>query len=173
MARDDQALDARVVALIQAFSEARSRFDAKALDALLSPDYVEISPIGEIDRREAVLGFYAGDKARPSPPMTLSTQDVRRYTDTAIVIGSVTYVVPAPNGATVERTLRATYVERWGRWALADGLGSIHWRTTPTAGAAARSHDAVIATDVALVNTRLPAALTRCCGSVRLAKAIR
>ena len=121
VARDDQALDARVVALIQAFSEARSRFDAKALDALLSPDYVEISPIGEIDRREAVLGFYAGDKARPSPPMTLSTQDVRRYTDTAIVIGSVTYVVPAPNGATVERTLRATYVERWGggRWQMA------------------------------------------------------
>lgn len=120
-ARDDRASDAHVVGLIQAFSEARSHFDGKALDALLSPDYVEISPLGEIDRRGAVLSFYAGDKARPSPPMTLATQDVRRYADTAIVIGSVIYVVPAPNGATVERTLRATYVERWsgGRWRMA------------------------------------------------------
>ena len=120
-ARDDRASDARVVALIQAFSEARSHFDAHALEALLSPDYVEISPLGEIDRRGAVLGFYASDKARPSPPMTLATQDVRVYASTAIVIGSVTYVVPAPNGTSVERTLRATYVERrtGGRWQMA------------------------------------------------------
>lgn len=119
-ARDAQASDAPVVALVQAFSDARSHFDTRALDAMLSPDYVEISPLGEIDRREAVLGFYAGDKARPSPPMTLAAQDVRRYADTAIVIGSITYVVPAPNGASVERTLRATYVERrtGGRWQM-------------------------------------------------------
>ena len=71
-ARGAQASDAPVVALIQAFTKARSHFDARALDTLISSDYVEISPLGEIDRREEVLGFYAVDKARPSPPMTLS-----------------------------------------------------------------------------------------------------
>ncbi len=113
--------DAPVLALVSAFSAARAQFDAKALDALLASDYVEVSPIGEVDRRQAVLGFYAPDKATPAPPMTLGTDDVRRYGDIAIVIGSVTYAVPDPSGATVRRTMRAMYVARRvaGRWLMA------------------------------------------------------
>lgn len=111
-AQSSSASDAPVLALVQAFSDARNHFDAKALDALLAPDYIEVSPRGEIDQRQAVLGFYAADKAGPVPPMTLSTQDVRRYGDTAIVIGSVDVALPAPNGSTVNRKVRVTYVER-------------------------------------------------------------
>lgn len=120
-AQNSAASNAPVLALVQAFSDARNHFDAKALNALLTPDYVEVSPRGEIDRRQAVLGFYAADKATPAPPMTLSTQDVRRSGDTAIVIGSVDYAVPAPTGGTVNRTVRFTYVERrvGGRWLMA------------------------------------------------------
>ena len=53
--------------------------------------------------------------------MTLSTQDVRRHGDTAIVIGSVDLATPAPTGGTVKRTVRVTYVERrvGNRWLMA------------------------------------------------------
>ena len=120
-AQEISVLNDPVLATIRAFSDARSRFDAKALTSLLTPDYIEVSPRGEIDRREAVLGFYAADKATPVPPMTLTTQDVRRYGDTAIVIGSVEYTLSAPTGEMVKRTVRVTYVERRvrGRWLMA------------------------------------------------------
>lgn len=111
-AQRNQAADAPVLALVSAFSAARAQFDAKALDALLSSDYVEVSPVGEVDRRQEVLGFYAPSKATPAPPMTLSTDDVRRYGDIAVVVGSVNYSIPGPNGATVKRSMRVTYVAR-------------------------------------------------------------
>ena len=119
--RETQAVPAPILALINAFSAARANFDAKALDALLAPDYVEVSPLGEVDRRQTVLGFYTLDKATPAPPMTLGTQDVRRYGNITIVIGSVDYRVPDQTGATVIRTMRVTYVARrvGNRWLMA------------------------------------------------------
>ena len=120
-ARTDKTGNGAVLAAIQAFSDARARFDSAALDRLLTSDYIEVSPRGEIDRRPAVLGFYTADKASPAPPMVYGTEDVRRYGDTAIVIGSIEYTIAAPNGEKVKRTVRATYVERrvGGRWLIA------------------------------------------------------
>lgn len=116
-----RAADAPVLALVNAFSAARAQFDAKALDALLTSDYVEVSPVGEVDRRQAVLGFYAPNKATPAPPMTLGTDDVRRYGDIAVVIGSINYAIPGPDGATAKRTMRVTYVAQRvaKRWLMA------------------------------------------------------
>lgn len=113
--------DPAIMALVDAFSDARNRFDSTALDRLLTPDYVEVSPRGEIDLRRDVLGFYAPDKAIPVPTMALSTQSLRRFGDVAIVIGSVDFAMPGPNGATVNRQLRVTYVGRRvrGRWLMA------------------------------------------------------
>jgi ketosteroid isomerase-like protein len=110
-----------VLATIQEFSDARANFDAAKLARLLTSDYVEVSPRGELDRRPAVLGFYTADKASAAPPMAFSTQDARRYGDTAIVIGTIEYTVPAPTGGLVKRAVRATYVERrvGGRWLMA------------------------------------------------------
>jgi ketosteroid isomerase-like protein len=113
--------DAAVLATVQAFSDARVRFDAAKLGQLITSDYVEVSPRGELDRRAAVLAFYAADKASAVPAMVFSTQDVRRYGDTAIVLGTIEYTVSATNGATVKRSVRVTYVERLvgGRWLMA------------------------------------------------------
>jgi uncharacterized protein (TIGR02246 family) len=110
-----------VLATVQAFSDARANFDAAKLGRLITSDYVEVSPRGELDRRPAVLAFYAPDKASAAPPMVFNTQHVRRYGDTAIVIGTIEYTVSAPSGATVKRAVRATYVERrvGGRWLMA------------------------------------------------------
>ena len=104
--------DPAILKLVQSFNDARNRFDAKALDGLLAADYVEVSPLGEIDRRPEVLTFYAPEKASRVPPMTFQTQDVRRHGDSAIVIGSVDYTLPNPNGGTVTRSVRVTYVEQ-------------------------------------------------------------
>ena len=111
-AQSNQAADAPILALVSAFSAARAQFDAKALDALLTSDYVEVSPVGEVDRRQEVLGFYAPSKTTPAPPLTLGTDDVRRYGDIAVVVGSVNFSIPGPNGATVKRSMRVTYVAR-------------------------------------------------------------
>jgi len=120
-AKLEAAQERPVLTLVRAFSDARAQFNVKALDALLSPDYVEVSPRGEVDPRAAVLGFYAPEKATPVPPMTLGTQVVRVYGDTAVVIGSVEYTLPGPGGAMVKRTVRVTYLERRinGRWLMA------------------------------------------------------
>lgn len=45
----------------QAVLDAQSTFDQPALDALLAPDYLEISPIGDVDERAEVLSFYSAD----------------------------------------------------------------------------------------------------------------
>ena len=116
-----ESVDAHVLALVRAFNDARARYDAAALDRRLAPDYVEVSPRGEIDLRKAVLGFYAPEKAMPTPPMTLSTQWARRYGDVAIVLGSVDFSAPGSDGVAIKRTLRTTYVGRRirGRWLMA------------------------------------------------------
>ena len=48
--------------MLQALVVAQETFDATQLDQLLAPDYIEISPLGEVDPRAKVLGFYAPDK---------------------------------------------------------------------------------------------------------------
>jgi len=45
--------------LLRQFAEAQKNYDARVLDEILAPDYVEISPLGEVDPRAKVLGFYA------------------------------------------------------------------------------------------------------------------
>ncbi len=41
--------------LLTAFVEAQRTFDVRQLDDVLAPDYVEISPAGEVDPRDKVL----------------------------------------------------------------------------------------------------------------------
>lgn len=48
----DPAVEKDLIAATQAVLEAQIHFDQKALDALLAPDYVEVSPIG--DRKSVV-----------------------------------------------------------------------------------------------------------------------
>ena len=107
-------------ALVDAFSDARNGFDAAALDGLLAPDYVEISPRGEIDTRENVLSFYAPDKATPVPPMTRSIEFINRYGDIAVAVGTVSFSFAKPDGETISRAVRVTYVEQLvgGRWQM-------------------------------------------------------
>ena len=107
---------AAIEALVDRFDAARAAFDPTALAATLAEEYVEISPVGTVDSRGAVLGFYTADQRRPAPPMRHDERVVR-------VTGSMAWVterkvITLPNGTT--RAIRIGYVARrvGGGWRL-------------------------------------------------------
>ncbi|WP_294265726.1 nuclear transport factor 2 family protein [uncultured Sphingomonas sp.] len=102
--------------LAERFAAARSGYDAEALDATLAPDYEEISPVGTVDKRTDVIGFYTPDKKAPVPPMTADEWAVAAKGNFAIV--TLRQSLTLPNGMT--RSLRVRHVARQdaGKWRL-------------------------------------------------------
>ena len=79
----------QVVQVVEAFNRAQNAFDQARLRALTTDDYVEISPIGEVDPRNKMLDFYDPAKKVAAPPMTLGDTTVRMAgRDVAIAITS-------------------------------------------------------------------------------------
>ncbi len=112
---------AYIEVLLQTFVEAQRTFDVRQLDELLTPDYVEISPAGDVDPRAKVLSFYAPDKkVADAPAATLDEISTRLSGDTAITIARVTYHMKGADGAAVERSMRCVFVTRIveTRWKL-------------------------------------------------------
>lgn len=109
--------EAAVNRLIDGFIAAEGRYDAAALDRLITSDYVEVSPKGEVDAHDRFLGFYAPANRQPAPPITVSERNVRVSGATAIAVVKLSYVVPGRDAPAV----RATYVARRerGSWRLA------------------------------------------------------
>lgn len=105
--------------VVKRFTVAQQSFDQSALRELTDENYVEVSPIGDVDTREAMLGFYAPSKREEAPALTVSEANVRSLGDTAIVIAKVSF--GAPGGAPgSEVSMRATFVARRisGHWKL-------------------------------------------------------
>ena len=111
-----------IVTLLRAVLEAQRTFDVSRLDQLLAPDYVEVSPLGEVDERAAVLSFYASDKrpAKAPPSVTLDNVNIRIYGDVAVAVGRVAFQIQDAEPSSPLRELRAVYVVRasGGRWQL-------------------------------------------------------
>ncbi|WP_294326087.1 nuclear transport factor 2 family protein [uncultured Sphingomonas sp.] len=99
---------AAIEALVDRFDAARAAFDPDALAATLADDYVEISPVGTVDSRAEVLGFYAPDKRHPAPPMRHDERVVRVSSNTASV--TERKAITLPNGTV--RAIRVGYVAR-------------------------------------------------------------
>ena len=57
--------------LVRKFTDAQVQRDAAALRALTSEQYIEVSPVGELDPREKMLGFYVKDASRAAPARTV------------------------------------------------------------------------------------------------------
>ena len=107
--------------MLNKFVEAQRTFDVRALDDLLGPDYIEISPAGEVDPRDKVLSFYAPDKKIADPPAAvLDDVTTRIYGDTAVTLARLTYQMKGPDGAPVARAMRCAFVTRIvdGKWKL-------------------------------------------------------
>lgn len=113
--------DAPLIALVKDFVETERAFDQKRLAGLITDDYAEISPLGELDLHDAFLGFYAADKKQPSPPMTLGEPLVRRYGDAASIITTISFERPGPDGQPRTASIRVGFlaVKINGSWKLA------------------------------------------------------
>ena len=103
---------ADVTRVVQRFIAARSAFDPKALAETLAPDYEEISPIGDVDSRNDVLGFYAPAKRVATPAMSLTEQRVRTVGDSSLLTARVSWSAAAPDGSTAVRSVRVRYLAR-------------------------------------------------------------
>lgn len=99
---------AAVAALVDRFNAARAGFDPTALAATLADDYVEISPVGAVDSRAQVLGFYTPDQRRPAPAMRHDERVVRVAGNAAWL--SERRTMTLPDGTT--RSIRVGYGAR-------------------------------------------------------------
>lgn len=96
---------AAVTELVRKFGDAQRNPDPVVLRALTSEQFVEISPLGDVDPREKMIGFYVKDPSRVPPQVTIDEQTVRVFGDSAIVNLRLTLNV---NGQA--RHLRSSYV---------------------------------------------------------------
>ncbi|WP_082444280.1 nuclear transport factor 2 family protein [Sphingomonas sp. Leaf242] len=96
----------------EAFVRVRNQFDQAAMIAMMAPEYQEVSPVGEVDSRERVIGFYAPEKKKPAPPMTITETVARPAGAIGVVTMRVAYAVPGKDGQPQSRALRAGFVAR-------------------------------------------------------------
>ncbi|WP_404338615.1 nuclear transport factor 2 family protein [Sphingomonas sp. MMS12-HWE2-04] len=110
-----------LVRLVEDFVRAQAAFDAARLGALTTADYLEISPIGEVDSRDKMLGFYAPDKKTDAPAVEILEPVVRVFGDSAIVFAKLAYTIQVPGQPPRMMALRASYVAHRmaGSWKLA------------------------------------------------------
>jgi ketosteroid isomerase-like protein len=107
---EDEALKS----LVKQFTEAQANYKPDVLDKLLTADYIEISPAGEFDPREKVLGFYKPELKPPAEKMTVVTEatdfSIRVYDRFAVVIARLNYTMTSEGKPLPPRSMRATFV---------------------------------------------------------------
>lgn len=119
--KDETALKS----LIKQMTDAQTAYDAAVLDRIFSSDYIEISPAGEFDPREKVLGFYTPkakvEAGNANVSLEISEYSVRQYDKFAVVIAKFTYTITAEGKTMPPRSMRATIVFRKekGEWKIA------------------------------------------------------
>jgi ketosteroid isomerase-like protein len=96
----------------EAFVRVRNQFDQAAMIAMMAPEYQEVSPVGEVDSRERVIGFYAADKKSAAPPMTITETVARPAGTIGVVTMRIAYTMPGKDGQMQTRAIRAGFVAR-------------------------------------------------------------
>ena len=109
-----------IPALVKNFMAAEQAYDAALLQTMISKQYVEVSPAGEVDSYDRFLGFYAPSEKTEWPPYTVSEETVRDFDGVAIEIAKITYSMKGTDGSTHAMDIRATFVARLedGRYKL-------------------------------------------------------
>ena len=117
--------DAALKSLVKRMTVAQTNFQPDALDKILASDYIEISPLGEFDTRDKVLGFYKPEMKPPADKMTATNEatdfSIRNYGKFAVVIAQLNYTITSEGKVLPPRSIRATYVCRKenGAWKIA------------------------------------------------------
>jgi uncharacterized protein (TIGR02246 family) len=118
-------VEEEILGLVRQLGEAQKNYDAAKMDEILAPDYVEVSPAGEVDSRAKVLGFYAPEKKseRGGELVSYAFDEItsRIYGDTAIIVARLPFTMKTPDGQTMSRALRCTFVcrKKGGKWRIA------------------------------------------------------
>jgi ketosteroid isomerase-like protein len=105
--------------LVQRFATAQGTFDRAALEALTFENYIEISPLGEVDPRAKMLSFYVKHDDKPLPAITVDEITPGVLGNTAIVLAKVSYAMTV-GGQTRTAALRSSFVaqQQDGAWKL-------------------------------------------------------
>lgn len=116
--------DAALKLLIKKMADAQLAFDAASLESSFAPDYIEISPAGEFDPREKVLGFYKPElKPTAGPVMSVDINEysIRNFGKYAVVIAKINFTATVNGLTSPPRSMRATFVCRLekGGWKIA------------------------------------------------------
>ncbi len=119
--KDDESLKN----LVKQMTDAQTNYQPDALDKIFAADYIEISPVGEFDPREKVLGFYKPEMKPPAAKMSVTVEatdfSIRNYGDFAIVITKLNYAMTSEGKPLPPRGIRATIICRKekGAWKIA------------------------------------------------------
>ena len=111
--------------LLKRMTDAQTAYDAPALDRIFASDFIEISPVGEFDPRDKVLGFYTpkakAEAGNMSAALEVSEYSIRTYDKFAVVISKFTYSLTADGKTMPPRSMRVTTVFRKekGEWKIA------------------------------------------------------
>jgi len=117
--KDEQDL----TALVRQLTDAQSKFDPATLERIYASDFIEISPIGEVDSREKTIGFYRPeanpDRDKVKTGVTTEEFVIRTYGNFAVVIARITFAQAEPS-ARPPFSVRATFVCRKekGAWKI-------------------------------------------------------
>jgi ketosteroid isomerase-like protein len=98
-----------VTELVRQFTDAQRNRDVAALSALTSANYVEISPVGELDSREKMLTFYVKDRKAVAPSVRIEDTVTHMLPGAAIVIAKITYSMTV-DGQSRSSSLRSSFV---------------------------------------------------------------
>jgi ketosteroid isomerase-like protein len=118
-------IEQNLKALVRQAIEAQANFDSAALEKIYASDYVEISPVGEVDPPEKAIGFYKPQANKgESERKTIADADeisVCSYKNFAVIIARITFSqagIDSASGLLV--SFRATYVCRKekGEWKI-------------------------------------------------------
>ena len=108
--------DLPVQKAVENFIAAQISYDQKALQTLLAPDYLEVSPLGEVDKRDKVIGFYSAEAkaAASKSPIVVDASDevIRNYGTFAVVILQLTYTIQTEEKKAISRAMQVTIVLR-------------------------------------------------------------
>ena len=97
--------------LAKAYVEAQFSFNQTSLRRMMAPEFVEISPKGEVDERDAVISFYASEKRTPAPPYSIQDQRVRLTGASAVITQTVTIGTP-PRSMSLSQAITASRIGR-------------------------------------------------------------
>jgi len=114
LANDEKQVEV-LTRLAESYVHAQFNFDQALLKSITSPQFVEISPKGEIDERNRVLAFYSEDKRVSSPPFNIVDVRVRKDGSSAFI--SQVIIIEVGNRK-VEMTQGLSAIKKEQTWLL-------------------------------------------------------